>query len=830
MATAGGGAKKGDGEQEGGRLQKKRRLSPSSITKDGEVNNSWQNTPPFSTNEPFTPPVKNPIPRVSADSLSIEAFQSHLAKPRPDRGPGPAPLIITGLVDHWPALTTHHWNKPAYLLSRTLSGRRLVPVEIGRSYVDEGWGQKIISFGEFLSKYIDASIPFTLPSSNVSPFLSSSSSSLAQPQPQSSPSSNSLPPEKDNPKTNSQIAYLAQHPLFLQLPRLRQDILTPDLCYTAPPSHPTDPSQDQPELDSPQLNAWFGPPGTITPLHTDPYHNLLVQVVGRKYVRLYGPEETGTGRMRPRGKEGGVEMGNTSEVDLGVVEGWDKLQGDGEGREGGEDENEGEAWEEDFKKVPFVDCILEPGDALYIPIGWWHYVRGLSAESLSLIALSAACVAVLANTFQGDGYPLIASFALSGLAFSATFSMIRWLGPTFMKAGLKGVDMSKHHKKELPECMGGIAAIVYLLAVIVFIPFPFYKDIVAATSGGGNRDVVMHVEHVQEGRFLHRFPHGKLASYLSAVMALQSISLLGIGDDLFDIRWRHKFFIPAFASIPLLVVYFVDFGVTSVVIPLPLQPYLGELFNLGALYYVYMASVAIFSPNSINILAGINGIEVTQSIVIAMLLAFNDCLYLLTPSGGPFPHPATDSHLFSLYFLLPFLGVSFALLWHNWYPARVFVGDTYCYFAGMVFVVVSILGHFSKTLILLLIPQIFNFVYSVPQLFGLVPCPRHRLPRFNARTGLLEPSVTSWTPERQPKPLIAWGLKTLDKLRLLRVTLDEEGRFVETSNFTILNLWLVWRGPLREDRLAMEITGMQVVVGLFGLFVRHRLALIVFKQ
>lgn len=309
-------------------------------------------------------------------------------------------------------------------------------------------------------------------------------------------------------------------------------------------------------------------------------------------------------------------------------------------------------------------------------------------------------------------------------------------------------------------------------------------------------------------------------------MALQSISLLGIGDDLFDIRWRHKFFIPAFASIPLLVVYFVDFGVTSVVIPLPLQPYLGELFNLGALYYVYMASVAIFSPNSINILAGINGIEVSQSIVIALLLAFNDCLYLLTP----YLHPATDSHLFSLYFLIPFLGVSFALLWHNWYPARVFVGDTYCYFAGMVFVVVSILGHFSKTLILLLIPQIFNFVYSVPQLFGLVPCPRHRLPRFNARTGLLEPSVTPWTPERQPKPPVAWALKTLDKLKLLRVTLDEEGRFVETSNFTILNLWLVWRGPLREDRLAMEITGMQVVVGLFGLFVRHRLALIVFKQ
>ena len=53
---------------------------------------------------------------------------------------------------------------------------------------------------------------------------------------------------------------------------------------------------------------------------------------------------------------------------------------------------------------------------------------------------------------------------------------------------------------------------------------------------------------------------------------------------------------------------------------------------------------------------------------------------------------------------------------------------------------------------------------------------------------------------------------------------------LETSNFTILNLWLVWRGPLREDRLAVEITAMQTVVGLFGLFVRHGLALLVFKE
>jgi UDP-N-acetylglucosamine--dolichyl-phosphate N-acetylglucosaminephosphotransferase len=135
------------------------------------------------------------------------------------------------------------------------------------------------------------------------------------------------------------------------------------------------------------------------------------------------------------------------------------------------------------------------------------------AETLSLLSLSLACFAVIANTFQGDGAPLVASLAFSGIAFAGSYSMIRWLGPTFIKAGLKGKDMSKVHKKEIPETMGAVCAVVYLLVITVFIPFPFYKDIVAATSGGGNRDVVQEtIELVQTGRFLHRFPHSKVCA------------------------------------------------------------------------------------------------------------------------------------------------------------------------------------------------------------------------------------------------------------------------------------------------------------------------------
>ncbi|USP73530.1 hypothetical protein yc1106_00804 [Curvularia clavata] len=464
-------------------------------------------------------------------------------------------------------------------------------------------------------------------------------------------------------------------------------------------------------------------------------------------------------------------------------------------------------------------------------------------ESLSLLSVAATCVSVLANTLHGDGEPLVASIAFSGLAFVSCYALIRWLGDAFMRRGFKGKDLCKlkqiemqvlslslitHHCIMLifnrPEMMGAVCAMVYLFIIIFFIPWPFYKDIVVATSGGGNRDIIKELELIETGRLLHRFPHNKLASYLSAILSLQTIVLLGVGDDLFDIRWRHKVLIPAFAVIPMLVVYFVDFGVTQMVVPVPLRPYLGELFDLGWLYYVYMALMSIFSSNGINILAGINGIEVAQSVVIALLIVINDTLYL--SPFTPYPHPATDSHLFSLYLLLPFIGVSLALLMHNWYPAKVFVGDTYCYFAGMVFAVVAILGHFSKTLILLLIPQAFNFVYSAPQIFHLVPCPRHRLPRFNARTGLLEPSRVQFTkPLRKP---IAETLKVLHRLRMLDVEVNAEGQVVSSSNLTLINLWLVWFGPMREDRLAMGLLVFQFAIGLLGLFVRHRMALLIF--
>ena len=47
-------------------------------------------------------------------------------------------------------------------------------------------------------------------------------------------------------------------------------------------------------------------------------------------------------------------------------------------------------------------------------------------------------------------------------------------------------------------------------------------------------------------------------------------------------------------------------------------------FDAGVFYYLYMGMLAVFCTNAINIMAGINGIEAGQSLVIALsVIIFN---------------------------------------------------------------------------------------------------------------------------------------------------------------------------------------------------------------
>ncbi|KAK9272090.1 hypothetical protein L1049_002459 [Liquidambar formosana] len=215
-----------------------------------------------------------------------------------------------------------------------------------------------------------------------------------------------------------------------------------------------------------------------------------------------------------------------------------------------------------------------------------------------------------------------------------------------------------HLRFEAPESLGIVIGIVFLVVAILFQFSNFTSD------------------------------SNWLVEYNAALASICFMTLLGFVDDVLDVPWRVKLVLPSFAALPLLMAYA---GHTTIIIPKPLIPYVGlEVLDLGWIYKLYMGLLAVFCTNSINIHAGLNGLEVGQTVVIASAILIHNVMQI----GGSTDPEYKQAHAFSIYLVQPLLATSLALLSYNWYPSSVFVGDTYTYFAGMTMAVVGILGHF----------------------------------------------------------------------------------------------------------------------------------------
>jgi UDP-N-acetylglucosamine--dolichyl-phosphate N-acetylglucosaminephosphotransferase len=334
---------------------------------------------------------------------------------------------------------------------------------------------------------------------------------------------------------------------------------------------------------------------------------------------------------------------------------------------------------------------------------------------------------------------LLAAFT-SVLAYATTARLIPIVARrTLGKRNMFGLDINKKGTKmgeiAIPEALGLASGCAVLVSLVI-------------------------------GRTLHTafiLDNSGESEHNAALATIGFMLFLGFVDDVLDLPWRAKMILPGFAATMLAQSYQ---GSTSIVVPRMfrenMRSVLGALdsvpivrdivtmkvdmksglMDVGYIYIAFIWLLAVFLSNAINIHAGLNGLECGQSLVIAGGIIVLNVWSLLT---DPTSNVVVGPHVFSLLLIAPFFAATVSLLEQNWYPSAVFVGDSYTYFAGMTLAVAGILGHFSETLLLFCLPQVVNFLYSIPQLFKFLPCPRHRLPRFETQTGLLSPSKATET-------------------------------------------------------------------------------------
>lgn len=90
---------------------------------------------------------------------------------------------------------------------------------------------------------------------------------------------------------------------------------------------------------------WFGPAGTITPFHHDLTNNFMMQMVGRKHIKLIAPWDT-------------PKLRNHRHC-FSPIDGRDLSQ------------------HPELSDVTVLECELAPGEILFLPVGWWHFVEAL---------------------------------------------------------------------------------------------------------------------------------------------------------------------------------------------------------------------------------------------------------------------------------------------------------------------------------------------------------------------------------------------------------------------------------------------------------------------
>lgn len=260
----------------------------------------------------------------------------------------------------------------------------------------------------------------------------------------------------------------------------------------------------------------------------------------------------------------------------------------------------------------------------------------------------------------------IAAACITGVV---TLVLARYLSRKFKEIGITGIDVHKPQKPVTAE-MGGVSI---LLGVAVGSTALYLLD--------------------------PAFPRVLFAGLITVLI----IGGVGVLDDFIALRQRFKPLVIALASIPIAITLL---GTTDVPFPL-----IGSI-PFGLLYPLVVVPLGITTcANLTNMLAGFNGLE-SGCAVIAI-----GTLTLLAGIKG-----SGAGETLGILLLTGYL----AFLVLNWYPAKIFPGDTGTLMAGAAIATIGLVSGLVFAAVVVTLPAAFDFTlkmlkknpFSARKIFG----------------------------------------------------------------------------------------------------------------
>ncbi len=236
------------------------------------------------------------------------------------------------------------------------------------------------------------------------------------------------------------------------------------------------------------------------------------------------------------------------------------------------------------------------------------------------------------------------------------------------KIGLLWEDMNKFgHPKNVASSGGAVVVLSFVLGVLTYLALKTF------VFGGQVKAL-------------------EIFALLSVVLIL---SIVGLTDDL--LGWKNnglsmkvRLLLAAAASIPLVVI---NAGTHTMALP-----FIGAV-DFGILYPLFFIPLAVVGVGTTyNFLAGFNGLEAGQGILILSFLSFVSYI-----SGSPWLAVVG----------LCMVGALVGFYYFNKVPAKVFPGDIITYSIGALIAGMAILGNFEKIAFVIFIPYIIEVILKL---------------------------------------------------------------------------------------------------------------------